>query len=198
MKAIQLFLLGALCCATCSCKHPGGNQKPASGDTARRQTSGNHGGAGGVDEEISEGDLQSLLASGFKLYWGIRDLATAEKDIIDGKPVERIDPAKAPTLDALRSRFRPVFTDRAIDSIFRDFGVVARGGKLWMLRAADADVADYDAASLTDSEADSTGMTATVEVPLGDSGQTDEIEVHLAMNGNRWRIDSDPFGRNGD
>ncbi|MEP7219825.1 MAG: DL-endopeptidase inhibitor IseA family protein [Bacteroidota bacterium] len=194
MKAIQLLLLGTLCCALCSCKHSAGNPKGA--DTARRGASGDRGVAGAGHEEIDESDLQSLLANGYKLYWGIRDLGTSEKDIIDGKAVERIDPAKAPTLDALRNRFRPTFTERAIDSIFRDFGVITRGGKLWMLRSADADVADYDAASLTDSEADSTGMIATVEIPLGDSGQTDEIEVHLAMNGNRWRIDSDPFGRN--
>ena len=95
---------------------------------------------------------------------------------------------------ALRAYLRAGFSEAAIDSVLTDYGVTEDGGKLWMGGTPGDDIRSYDDAEITAIESQGEDVVADVEVPLGDSGQTDEFQIRLSRVGDNWRLASDPFG----
>jgi hypothetical protein len=145
-------------------------------------------------DSISQTELRSLLERGRELYWGITALRSNERSEIGGFPVVRIDPARASTMEALRARYRGIFTERAIDTILADFGVVMRDGKIWMADADGGDISDYNAVEIISMQQKEKRLFVRMSVPLGDGGEKEERIVRLAHSGDRWLIDSDAYG----
>jgi|GEM_PF-6717288 len=138
--------------------------------------------------------VRKLLIKGARAYAGVLEMATQEKSIVKGKPVVRLDPKRVPTMGALRSYLLAAFTDRAADSVLFDLGVVEDGGKLWLAPPEPGDIRSYDESEIVGVEAEGNGAIVDVEIPLGDSGQTDELRLLLAQAGGNWRVDSNPYG----
>jgi len=148
-------------------------------------------------EEIDEDGIHTLVARGYKLYHDLGTMSSKERDAINGRRVVRIDPAKISSMKALRAKLGEVFTPRMVDSIIRDFAIQEQGGKLWMAEAERDDISNYEEAEILDVSDDTVGITATIEVPLGDSGQTDERTVAIVKTLTGWKIASNVYSGQG-
>jgi len=143
--------------------------------------------SGAPDERIG------LLADGAKLYRGVSDLRTGEVTTVAGHRMIRLESSQAGSMEALRNRFRPIFTERAIDTIITDLGIVEHGGKLWMPEGDSGDILVYEDADILDSQDAGNATVLKLEIPLGDSGQTDVRTLRLMRVGEEWRIDNNPY-----
>jgi hypothetical protein len=143
--------------------------------------------------EIEADEIVEMLTQGAKLYWGINALRTAETTTLDGTQMVGLDPAALPSLQALRQRFAGLFTERAIGLLVADLGVKESGGKLWIPAADPDDISLYEDADVTQSVPNGDTVMVTVDVPLGDSGQSDLRGVRLVHKAGAWRIDNNPF-----
>lgn len=148
-------------------------------------------------EEIDEEGIHTLVARGYRLYHDLGAMTSKEREVIGGKRVVRIDPKKIPSMKALRTKLGEVFTTRMVDSIIRDLGIHEQGGKLWMADAERDDISNYEEAEILDVSKDTVGITATIEVPLGDSGQTDERTVAIVKTSTGWKIASNVYSGQG-
>jgi len=138
--------------------------------------------------EIEKDEIRNLVIAGYRLHTDIITMGTDEEQEIGGKAMVRIDPARWGSARAFRARLGAVFADAVIDSIVNEFGITEQNGKAWMEADNDEDVSDYDETDILDVSKDSAGVTATIEVPLGESGQSDEITVHLRHMPSGWKI----------
>ncbi len=157
----------------------------------------NHGGKGTTPPTgpiLSEDGLRALLVKGYAIYWSVPELGTNERTTIGAEAMMRLDPVKVPSIKALRARLSAVFIGSAVDSVLADFGVREHEGKLWMFEAAGGDVSSFEDADIVHLKQDSTRATAVVEVPLGDSGQVDELTVRAVYVGGLWKLATDPYG----
>lgn len=134
-----------------------------------------------------------LLADGAKLYRGVSELRTGGITVVAGKRMMRLEPSQAGSMEALRNRFRPVFTERAIDTIITDLGIVESSGKLWMPEGDAGDILVYEDSDILDSKETGNATVLKLEIPLGDSGQTDVRTLRLMRVGEEWRIDNNPY-----
>ena len=143
---------------------------------------------------LDEDALVQLLDNAHTLYWGILDMKGSERRTVGTEHLVSIDRAKAASLKDLRAALSRLFTDAAVDSVLRDFGVREIGGKLWMVDAPGGDVSDYSDADVVRIENSGSGVTADIDVPLGDSGQIDEETVRVVRSGGVWKLATSPFG----
>jgi hypothetical protein len=180
--SFRSVLAGLLCGALLlgACGDPGKKREPI-GDVPSSAS---------LDEDA----IGKLLVKGARVYAGVREMESGEKSIVNGRPVARVSTKRASSMAALRTYLRAAFSDGAIDTVLTDYGVVEDGGKLWMIHTDTDDIRSYDDAEITSIESDGEDVVADVEVPLGDSGQTDEFQVRLTRVGGSWRLASDPFG----
>lgn len=147
----------------------------------------------GTATGIEPDEIVEMLTKGAKLYWGITALRGSETTTLNGMRMVQLDPAALPSLQALRQRFTDLFTERGVDSLIVDLGVKESGGKLWIPAADPADISVYEDADVTQSVPSGDTVMVTVDVPLGDSGQSDLRGVRLVRKGDAWRIDNNPF-----
>lgn len=137
-------------------------------------------------EEIDEDGIYTLVARGYRLYHGLG--TTNEHDAIGGRRVVRVDPKSATSMKGLRAKLGEIFTTRVVDSIVKDLGIQEQGGKLWMTESDRDDISNYDEAEILEVSKDTLGITATIEVPLGDSGQSDERTIAIVKTSAGWKI----------
>ena len=147
-----------------------------------------------LSDSISQQDLRTLLERGRELYWGITSLRSEEKGSIAGFPVVRINPAKAPTMEALRERYRGIFTERAIDTILADFGVIFHEGKLWMTEVDGGDISEYGGVTVISMIPKGGYLLVRMVVPLGEGNGNEERIVRLVHSGKHWLLDSNAYG----
>jgi hypothetical protein len=143
--------------------------------------------------DIDEDAVRSLVVNGHKLYASIDAMATSEHRDVAGKRLVLIDPAKWGSMKAFRAKLGAVFTGAAIDSIIHDRGIREEDGKAWMIAGDDESISNYDDADVVDVEKDSSGIVADVEIPLGDSGQSDDVTVLVRRTPNGWKIANNIF-----
>lgn len=176
------LMVALLVVAAAACNQP--NNDPAK---ERSKTSS------GTVAEIEPDEIVEMLSKGAKLYWGVTALRVSETATLNQIRMVQLDPAALPSLKTLRQRFTDLFTEHAIDSLIADLGVKEFGGKLWIPAADPADISMYEDADVTQSVPNGDTIMATVDVPLGDSGQSDLRGVRLVRKGDGWRIDNNPF-----
>ncbi|KXK54770.1 MAG: hypothetical protein IPM61_02725 [Chlorobi bacterium] len=151
-------------------------------------------GQGEAEEgKIPQDAVVEILTEGGKLYWGISAMRGTETTTLNGVQMALLDPSKIPSMKALRQQLSGVFTNHAIDSLIVDLGIKESAGKLWIPAADPGDVSVYEDADVTQSVERGDTVLVTVDVPLGDSGQSDLRGVRLVRVGNDWRIDNNPF-----
>lgn len=147
----------------------------------------------GTATEIEADEIVEMLTEGAKLYWGINALRTSETTTLNGTRMVGLDPAALPSLEAFRQRFAGLFTEHAVGLLIADLGVKESGGKLWIPAADPDDISVYEDADVTQSVPNGDTVMVTVDVPLGDSGQSDLRGVRLVRKAGDWRIDNNPF-----
>jgi hypothetical protein len=185
-----MLLASMLLAASCTRQSPR-PATPAAGDS---ETGGSELVEGpGASMPISGDQLKSFLEKGSKLYWGLNQARTAEKTTIDENDMAAMDRGKFPTIEKVREYLRPMFTDHAIDTIISDFDIVERNGKVWMADEEGEDIGIYKDADIMESRSTADSLAAKVEVPLGDSGQNDILDVRMIRSKGGWKFDSDPY-----
>lgn len=184
--ALLLLLAVGACRKNTPEKHPPAEKTPSASPAPTPVTT----------SSLDEAHLRSLLVQGYKLYWEIGSMGTKETGTVGNETLVRMDPAKAPTMKALRAKLEQVFTAAAADSILVDFGVREHDGKLWMDDVEGGDVSNYDETEIVSFKGDSTSSEAMISVPLGDSGQVDECMVRAVRIGGRWKLANNPYGGN--
>jgi hypothetical protein len=137
---------------------------------------------------IDEDGARSLIVRSADLYWEFKDLETDREGTGGMKGRVMIDPARYTSLKSLRAHLATAFTDAAVDSAIADYRVTEQDGKLWM-RPADADDArEFDDVDVLDFTGDTAAATASIEVPLGESGQSDPYSVRFRRTKAGWKI----------
>ena len=134
-----------------------------------------------------------LLGEGAKVLREVSQLRTTDGRTVGGRRMLKLDAAKVGSMKELRSRFEPVFTAAASDTLIAMLGIRADGGHLWMPEGDAGDILVYDDAEIVESEEAEGETRLIVEIPLGDSGQTELRTLRLKHVGEEWRIDNNPY-----
>ena len=119
------------------------------------------------------------------------ELATGEQTTIGDMAMVALDPAKVPTMEALRTRYREAYNERAIDTVLRDFGVQEKDGQIWIVEAGGGDLSEYEGTKLLETRPDGDRHTVVrFRVPLGDGGEWEERLARLERTEAGWRVES--------
>jgi hypothetical protein len=184
MNLRTVSLLAVPLIALAACNEPRGSRGAAVDTTALPKGA-----------EIDEDGIQTLVVNGHRLYASVDAMATGDHQVIGGVRMVRLDPKKWESMKAFRAKLNAIFTTAVADSIIRQLGVTEQGGKAWAKESDDDDdISNYEDADVLGIEDDSSTATAGIEIPLGDSGQTDELTVLVRRTSNGWKIANNIFG----